>query len=519
MPSLNRPNAPDRLPSSDFGNLFSRPRALRTSDPLSPSSTVSPLSFPPNIIGAQPRKRRTIRSSELGSPNSNLPLVSPGIATAQRRPNLVDRDSGKPGTGNHSGECRKLASTPGDPSNLEDGSTLMRHQSSSATSSKGIQILEISDAVRAPECHNDEEPPQARSDPQWKRNFLGGRLGIRFGREIGQTEEPSEGVTPSSLSYITTLGIPSTASLTRVQTSNDHRWADPGSNQLLLEESPEESKSTVSAPKEGLYCRTKRALGLKRELTNPTDGVYRSKDATATVLDRVSSNLREIAAKRLLSSSAKTSVSDLSIAAPRRHRFRPSSIYSTTSSIHERMMGTPPISTPNSEAVYTESDSHQHLAVGLGDDDNPSFLPSEARRVTTPPLRDSSPGKGKHRGFFFDYQAPQVQNFASRDPSRSLSTGRVGSISDTEWYRRKLDTIDTECNSPEEFVASVPEHLPNSPLCPRHPKHRSRGQGVCPYHGKNMTPPPESRSATLRGDSFMVWDSRYPQQSDAEAME
>lgn len=519
MPSLNRPNAPDRLPSSDFGTLFSRSRALRGSDTLSSSSAVSPLSFSPNHIGAQPRKRRTIRSSEFGSAKLNLPLVSPGIATAQGRPNLVERDSGKPGTGNQSGEYRKLASPPEDPSILEGGSTLRRHQSSSAINSKVRQILETSDAVGALDRHKDEEPPQGRSDPQWKRDFLGGRLGIRFGRESGQRDEPSEGVTPSSLSYITTLGIPSTASLTRVQTLSDHRWIDNGSNQLLLEESPEEFKSRVSALKEGLYCRTKRALGLKRDLTNPTDGVYRPKDATANVLDRVSSNLREIAAKRLLSSSARTSVSDLSIAAPRRHRFRPSSIYSTTSSVRERMMGTPPISTPNSEAMYMESGSHQHLAVGLGEEDNPSFLPSEARRVSTPPLRDSSPGKGKHRGFFFDYQAPQVHNFASDDPPRSLSAERAGSVSDTEWYRRKLETIDTESNSPEEFVARVPEHLPNSPLCPRHPKHSSRGKGVCPYHGKNMTSPPESRSATLREDSFMVWNLRYPMQSDAEAME
>ena len=519
MPSLKRPNAPDRLPSSDFGNLFSRPRALRASDPLSPGSTVSPLSFAPNNIFAQPRKRRTIRSSEFGSPGSYLPLESPSIATAQGRPNSVESESGETATGNQSEERRKLASRPGDPSILEDGSRLMRRQSSSAISSKGIQILEISNAVHAPDRHTDEEPPQARSDPQWKRDYLGGRLGIRFGREIGKTEEPSEGVTPSSLSYITTLGIPSTASLTRVQTSSDNRWTDTGSNQLLLEESPKEFKSTVSTPKEGLYCRTKRALGLKRDLTPPNDGVYRPKDATATVLERASSNLREIAAKRLLSSSARTSVSDLSIAAPRRHRFRPSSLYSTSSSVRERMMGSPPISTPNSEVVYMEPGSYQHLAVGLGEDDNPSFLPSEAQRVSTPPLPDGSPGSARRRGFFFDYQALQDQNFAPHDPSRSLSAKRVGSGSETEWYRRKLDTIDTECNSREEFAASVPEHLPNSPLCPRHPTHRSRGKGVCPYHGKNLTSPPESRSATLREDSFMVWNARYPKQSDADATE
>ena len=427
----------------------------------------------------------------------------------------MEPDSGKGGTGSHSGQHRKSAS-PGDPSVLEDGSALMRDQSPSAINSKGIQILEISDAVRVPDRPKDEEPLQARIDPQWKRELLGGRLGIRFGREIVQREEPSEGVTPSSLSYIASLGIPSTASLTRAQTSSDNRGSDSVSNQPLLEKPREESKSTVFAPKEGLYCRTKRALGLKREVTNPTAGVYRSKDATATVLDRVSSNLHQIAAKRLLSSSARTSVSDLSIAAPRRHRFRPSSIYSTSSSIRERMMGSPPIPTPNAEAVYMEPDPQQNLTVGLGEDDDPNFLPSEARRVTTPPLPDGSPGKSKPRGFFFDYQALQIQNFAPRDPLRSLSTERAGGVSETEWYRRKLDTIDAECSSPEEFVASVPEHLPNSPLCPRHPKHRSRGRGVCPYHGKNVVSPPESRAATLREDSYMFWNLQH---SDAKAME
>ena len=494
MPSLYRPNAPDRLPSSDFGNLFSRPRAVRASDPLSPNSTVSPFSFPSSFIGSQPRKRRTIRSSEIASPGSNLPLVSPGIATVQRRPNSVEHDNDEPGTSFQSGEYRKQAS-PEDPSILEDGSTLLRDQSSSAFSSKSRRILEKSDAVGAPDRHKVEESSQALSDPRWKGEFLGGRLGIRFGREIGQTEEPSEGFTPSSLSYITSLGIPSTASITRGQTPSDHHWTDAGSNRLLLEDSPDESKGRISTSKEGLYCRTKRALGLKRDSASAADGVYPSRDSTAVSLDRVSSNLREIAAKRLLSSSARTSISDLSIAAPRRHRYRVNSIYSTTSSFRERMMGTQPVSTPDPEELYTDQGNHRRLAMGL-DDDSPNFLPSEARRLSTPPLRDGSTSMGRHRGFFFDYHAQQVQNFATNDPSKPQTSEGVGRVSDTEWYRRELDIIDTECNPGEEYMESVPEHLPNSPLCPKHPKHKSRGKGVCPYHGKNTTPPPESRSAT-----------------------
>ena len=494
MPSLYRPNAPDRLPSSDFGNLFSRPRAARASDPLSPISTVSPLSLPSNFIGPQPRKRRTIRSSESASPGSNLPLVSPGIATAQRRPNSLEHDNDEPGTSNQSGEYRKQAS-PEDPSIREDGSMLLRAQPSLAFSSKGRRILEKSDAIGAPDRHKVEKSSQARSEPQWKGEFLGGRLGLRFGREIGQTEEPSEGFTPSSRGNSTSFRIPSTASITKAHTPSDHHWTDTVNNRPLLKDSLEESESRISTPKEGLYCRTKRVLGLKRDSTDPADGMYLPRDSTAMNLDRVSSNLRELAAKRLLSSSARTSISDLSIAAPRRHRYRVNSIYSTTSSFRERMMGTQPVSTPDPEELYTDQGSHRLLAMGL-DDDSPNFLPSEARRVRTPPLKDGSTSKGRHRGFFFDYHAQQVQNFATDDPSQPQTSEGVGRVSDTEWYRRELDIIDTECNPGEEYMGSVPEHLPNSPLCPKHPEHKSRGKGVCPYHGKNTTPPPESIFAT-----------------------
>jgi parafibromin len=42
-----------------------------------------------------------------------------------------------------------------------------------------------------------------------------------------------------------------------------------------------------------------------------------------------------------------------------------------------------------------------------------------------------------------------------------------------------------------------PEHLPSSPLCPKNPMHKSKGRGICVYHGRR-------RSVSLRrtdGDS------------------
>lgn len=38
--------------------------------------------------------------------------------------------------------------------------------------------------------------------------------------------------------------------------------------------------------------------------------------------------------------------------------------------------------------------------------------------------------------------------------------------------------------SPKSFEFDLPEHLPNSPMCPANKKHRSGGTGVCVYHGR-----------------------------------
>lgn len=35
-----------------------------------------------------------------------------------------------------------------------------------------------------------------------------------------------------------------------------------------------------------------------------------------------------------------------------------------------------------------------------------------------------------------------------------------------------------------QFEFNTPEHLPSSPLCPKNPKHKSGGTGICVYHGR-----------------------------------
>lgn len=52
------------------------------------------------------------------------------------------------------------------------------------------------------------------------------------------------------------------------------------------------------------------------------------------------------------------------------------------------------------------------------------------------------------------------------------------------------------------FELNVPDHLPNSPLCPANPKHPSKGRGICPLHGRSRSrgqTPNISRSRTPDG--------------------
>ncbi|MCJ1450978.1 hypothetical protein MMC28_001312 [Mycoblastus sanguinarius] len=288
-------------------------------------------------------------------------------------------------------------------------------------------------------------------------------------------------------------------------------------HQQLLSNIPSSSEGhgTALTPKEGLYCRTKRVLGLKGDPSTTPHPQLQQKTSTGEILDRVASTLRHAPYRHQTTISSITSVSNLSIADPRQQRLRPSHStceHSSSSSIRRFMMGKSPAPTPEPEAMYIGSDSNQYMAVEMTEPNNPNFLPSEARRISTPPLPSDTPNKQGMRGFFFDPKAPAAETAQAIKPegnSRELHE-RPAHVAEKVWYRVKLEVIDAEVASRAQFVTSAPDHLPNSPLCPRHPKHKSGGTGVCIYHGKNTTfyqdsdtPTPKEDSSNAFGDD--IW--------------
>lgn len=56
------------------------------------------------------------------------------------------------------------------------------------------------------------------------------------------------------------------------------------------------------------------------------------------------------------------------------------------------------------------------------------------------------------------------------------------------------------------FEQDVPDHLPSSPLCPLHPKHKSGGKAICPMHRKYKKRKPPARNSTHKVE--IVFDLR-----------
>ena len=508
MPSINRPNAPNRLPSADFGDLFFKPREPRTSEGRSPINTPSPLSTPANFAA----HRRTLRSSEGGKPYSQSPLASPAVGTSQRRPQYLERSAYWTDSNARSGFLRNSPIHSPDASEaIEEEPTPIARRTPSAT----IRKIPSNSNLHGSSIAASEEraPREARDGFKWSRDFLGGWLEIRIGRQKGQDGEDHG---EESRSDDDDVRIPSSVASTvhlpmsRSTTAGESAGHDTG--RPLLPETPD-SFDIISASeplKEGLYCRTKRALGLKHGPITPKIKP-RTRTPTGDVLDRVTSTLRFIPPKVIsTSTSAATSVSNLSIAAPRPRRQRPGQRdgWSASSSVRNLLMGKPPAGTPEPEVMYTGSDSHQYLSVDLTKPDAPAFLPSEARRINTPPLPSANPEQGSSRGFFFDYRsaARGDQDQFSRRPSppRHVINGPSHS-GERDWYRVQLNAVESGlAASKDDSPPSLPEHFPNSPLCPRNPKHKSGGTGTCVYHGRNKSTPSDPEQTPTLGKTGTI---------------
>ncbi len=202
-----------------------------------------------------------------------------------------------------------------------------------------------------------------------------------------------------------------------------------------------------------------------------------------------------------------------------RSRRRKSTTVSYTSSLRKMRRGATPLNTPDPKETYRvkrspSAETEEFFKIDISIRGGTSYLPSEARRIHTPPLPGDGPGQ-KRMGFFFDYVAPSDPG--SPTPEKATGEGAAGpssprnrpargrTIGGADWFETQLAGMDAGDDTakrgsrtvyglekPAKELATemvdmnVPDHLPSSPLCPRHEKHKSRGKGVCWMHGRNI---------------------------------
>ena len=161
---------------------------------------------------------------------------------------------------------------------------------------------------------------------------------------------------------------------------------------------------------------------------------------------------------------------------------------SVTSSVEDFKQGLTPRVTPDEGATYKikrspSADTQTYLKVDISIRGGTNYLPSEARRIHTPPLPEDSHGS-RRRGYFFDYYDPQntmKEDGTHRHPQRT----KINNQPRKDWYDMELDRLDGDeadwqpvtlstrgwINDDERLDHDIPEHLPTSPLCPRHPRY------------------------------------------------
>ena len=538
MSSVEPSNVAKRLSSSDLEDSFFRAWALRGSEGSNATErSQAGSSASPSPPPASPRTQvpdRKIKSAErrkhFSKPNilpASPPLRGPVaqyFEPSYSPPIVVYEEPLLPQT---------RASTASASSNEISSSR-------SSISTRKRKVFGIPRVRVAPNATKGGQPTlQARKGYKWKHETSGHWLEVQIGKKqvTGTSQTDPEVWKPlvhahtieASMEHDDRKRIsaikssspssprPLTSAASNLQSSTGSTLKGSSAGLLL----------SLQDPKEGLYCRTKRALGLKHEpIAGSRDETYILERSTTgevgEALNRVSSTLRQFALKGREPTTFSTSTSNLSIAAPsaiaRWQRLQPgspSSTRSSSSSLRSLMRGHRPPATPEPQSMYTGSDKHQYLSVELTDPDAPTFLPSEARRIHTPPLSTTTSSTKKLRGYFSEYivsdDAETPLSMSSNitmplstriesssgstahftpTPARDIHdpTGSPRRISETKWYRAKFNAIEAdEALTHEQFVLSVPEHLPNSPMCPKHPKNKSKGKGVCVYHGRNMS--------------------------------
>lgn len=149
-----------------------------------------------------------------------------------------------------------------------------------------------------------------------------------------------------------------------------------------------------------------------------------------------------------------------------------------------------------------------------------SPLRQELRHDKTPSPPRSSPPLPTS----FKINRPRANKLAAKEQiygqQAPVTPGIEKEATDLFMYRSPyfVGTPD-EFDTPRIVEQNVPEHLAGSPLCPMHPKHKTGGWGICPYHGRRPSLPESiSLAESIRSQSSSATIARRTSTITSEAI-
>lgn len=402
-------------------------------------------------------------------------------------------------------EAKADQSPPAKPSVAEVGQTgKKKHLTRRASFFTSLQSASVDNSVSNPTCE-PSQPPSTRT-PKAEVERTAAKKKDRRRRSVFSSFQGATIDKPDPIIQVED-SQPPRVTIIKVSPPAETQALEPVASSIN-----EPGDSRRSSGIEVLYDRSKRFLkGIGRQTSlepalNHIDP--RPTTKVSELLDRVNSILVHQTHNNTLRSPTPGSLTSPHLA---NARFTPLShkpVLSSSSSIRNLKMGKPPVNTPDSAALYGGPDDREFFKVEISNPDGPTFLPSEARRIGTPPLPSEGP-HSRRRGFFFDLNAPNANAIAIADfsPSdgdgdepdtprnsaelltphaRLVAAARRRSAGHNDWFSLQL-MVEDAGEAEEHFELNVPEHLIGSPLCPRSPMHKSGGKGVCVYHGRNKS--------------------------------
>lgn len=463
-------------PIADSEQLFSRAWALHSRErEISRSQCSSPVS--PKATGPRSREKRPLARKAYSEASVDVRDDRNEAILASHSTELVSIV-----------ENRVLA--PTDANRLPEAAASESNTSrKSSISERARRLLGLNSSSKSQSATtNNEASEDIRPSLRWKRQISGRWIEVRVGRKSksnGQSGADSTDSTPPNSDAAIGAGAIQSEDLTEVPSQSTD-----------IDQTSKGRKSSHARRISDLYGRAKRRISLQQRSEEPIPKIARTNTRTFDVLQRVSSILRDIPETTRTSPDLSRTASSQTINAlhsrrTRRFPFSRRSPFSSSSSIRRLRMGIAPRTTPDAQEMYTGSDGKQHPVVEMTSRDGPAYLPSEARRIDTPPLTNSSPGL--RQGFFFDEYTSSDSTSSPKAEERQPGNGdrdqEPNKDTEADRYRARL-AAEKAKDAQFQFELNVPEHLPNSPLCPRHPKNlQTGGRGVCVYHGRGLSSP------------------------------